>query len=89
MNLATEKFSEEELIEGIVSPQKMNRPALDREKVLDIKNQITTQFPDAWLECRYAINQKGRDLNRKKKEETISKSKEKKHEIVGDSEDAA
>ena len=89
LNLATEKFSEKELIEGIVSPQKTSRPALDREKVLDIKNQISTQFPDAWLECRYAINQKGRDLKRKKKEETISKSKEKKHEIVGESEDAA
>ena len=89
LNLATEKFSEKELIEGIVSPQKTSRPALDREKVLDIKNQIPTQFPDAWLECRYAMNQKGRDLKRKKKEETISKSKEKKHKKVGESEDAA
>ena len=89
MNLATGKFSEKELIEGVVSPQKTNWPALDREKVLDIKNQIATQFPDAWLDCRYAINQKGQDLKRKKKEETISKSKEKKHEIVSESEDAA
>ena len=66
INLAIENFTEDELINFIVSPQKTYRDPLDKNKILQIKNQVNFHFPGCWPEARCAINQKGRDLKRAK-----------------------
>ena len=66
LNLAIENFTEDELINFIVSPQKTSRDPLDKKKNLEIKKQVNFHFPGCWPEARCAINQKGRDLKRAK-----------------------
>ena len=64
INLAIENFTEDELINFIVSPQKTSRDPLDKNKILEIKKQVNFHFPGCWPEARCAINQKCRDLKR-------------------------
>ena len=66
INLAIENFTEDKLINFIVSPQKTSRDLLDKNKVLEIKKQVNFHFPGCWPEASCAINQKGRDLTRAK-----------------------
>ena len=66
INLAIENFTEDELINFIVRPQKTSRDPLDKDKVLEIKKQASFHFTGCWPEARCAIYQKGRDLKRAK-----------------------
>ena len=66
INLAIENFTEDDLINFIVSPQKTSRDPLDKNKILKIKKQVNFRFPAYWPEAGCAINQKGRDLKRAK-----------------------
>ena len=84
LNLLSDAFTEDELIEQIVSPQKSSRPPLDKMKITEIKKNVLNQFPDSWPEVRESINQKGRDLKRKKKEKERSEQKRDRMESSAD-----
>ena len=65
VRLACEFFTEEELRDGIISPQKVsNRAPFSSDKVIVIKNLVEERFSGKWEEARRAINQKGRDLKK-------------------------
>ena len=73
VRLASELFTEDELPEGIISPQKTStRTPLDSEKVNIIKSYIESRFGNKWEEAIRTINQKGRDL--KKLSATVNNS---------------
>ena len=84
LNLASDAFTEDELIEQIVSPQKSSRPPLVKMKITEIKKNVLNQFFDSWPEVRESINQKGRDLKRKKKEKERSEQKRDRMESSAD-----
>ena len=68
-NLARKLFSEDDLINGMLEPQRDSpRQQLDRTKIDLIKSCVLKRFPnDDWNAVREAVNQLGRDLKRKRK----------------------
>ena len=65
VRLACEFFTEEELGDGIISPQKVsNRAPFSSNKAIVIKNLVEERFSGKWEEASRAIHQKGRDLKK-------------------------
>ena len=68
-NIARKLFGEEELINGMLDPQRDSpRVQLERAKIELIKSCVLKRFPnDDWNAVREAVNQLGRDMKRKRK----------------------
>ena len=68
-NLARKLFKEDELINGMLEPQRDSpRLQLDRSKIEKIRSCVMKRFPNEdWSAVRESVNQLGRDLKRRRK----------------------
>ena len=64
INVCENLFTESEVIDGMVSPQKKGRESLSPKRVNLLKETINVVYPNCWRQAREAINQHGRDVKR-------------------------
>ena len=73
INMADAIFTEDELINGIIEPERRSgcRVVLTDERVRCMKECILARFPytTSWLEAKAAFNQHGLDLRKRRNKE--------------------